>query len=430
MSPNRSGSGLSSFEEVSPARTLSSTYEEVDGRIIRTDGGVYLQKNAGNGPSRRRLIMQDTALYELLSGAPVDQQVRGSHAMLHVSSRCNLTCPMCYETGKPEDELSLAEIRGIVSGYRGKHVTLAGREPTMREDLCDIIRVVEERNHSVLLTNGLRLADSRFVSELQRAGLSIVTLSFNGFSEASYTEVNGGALLEQKLQALDNLRQAGLPTVLSATIVRGVNEDQIRPLFDYCLEHKFIVELRLRSHTPVGHHLGIEQLTLSELLDLICLATTMDRREIHWEVEALARYFELTGFEYVRPKTCSLVFSVVRRGGRILPTGHGLLPLQKIPASAADLLFFVRFVRDSMRYYRFGGLAPLLRRGRSRSTLRVTLKSWPNLDTLDLKENMKCNTMYYRHGAAQPFCLANILGGRSTDRAECARADASVSRSS
>ncbi len=46
---------------------------------------------------------------------------------------------------------------------------------------------------------------------------------------------------------------------------------------------------------------------------------------------------------------------------------------------------------------------------RDGNILLVGIRSWPNIYNLDLHENRKCTTGYYKGGRCVPFCLHNIL---------------------
>ena len=87
--------------------------------------------------------------------------------------------------------------------------------------LAQIIRLVARENIPLLATNGLKLADAAYLAALQRAGLRHVTFSFNGFSTQAQLQTNGRLVLQQKLQAIENLVAADLRFLLSVLLLRG-----------------------------------------------------------------------------------------------------------------------------------------------------------------------------------------------------------------
>jgi hypothetical protein len=58
------------------------------------------------------------------------------------------------------------------------------------------------------------------------------------------------------------------------------------------------------------------------------------------------------------------------------------------------------------RFFEIFWLAMLYR---EKKCLRVQLRCWPNLYTIDLEENKKCTSSYYKNKTALPFCYYNII---------------------
>lgn len=172
------------------------------------------------------------------------------HALLEVTQRCNLLCPVCYaDSGNPNHEdPSLAAISEwfqlILKAGGPYNVQLSGGEPTLRHDLPEIIALGRSLGFSYiqLNTNGLRLAyDLQFVDELKQAGLSTVFLQFDGTSDDIYLQLRGTASLEFKQKAIENCSRLGLGVILVPTLVPGVNDQDIGPIVQFALRHAPIV---------------------------------------------------------------------------------------------------------------------------------------------------------------------------------------------
>src|SRR2546426_12012594 len=90
----------------------------------------------------------DTDLSEGLSPFPLRKPA--GLAILEVTERCNLTCPMCYAYSSPsERDYSLEEIETRLDqliAVEGKGISLqiSGGEPSVRKDL-DIIAFMVKR---------------------------------------------------------------------------------------------------------------------------------------------------------------------------------------------------------------------------------------------------------------------------------------------
>ena len=183
-------------------------------------------------------------------GCPYDcglceqHRTRGCCVLLELTRRCNLRCPVCFASAGEEggDDLSLEQI-GAQYDYLMAHggpfnIQLSGGEPTVRDDLPEILRLGREKGFSFLQlnTNGLRLAaQPDYARQLKQAGLSTVFLQFDGLSDRVYETLRGRALLAEKERAIDNCTKAGLGIVLVPVIAAGVNEDQVGPILRYAL---------------------------------------------------------------------------------------------------------------------------------------------------------------------------------------------------
>ena len=171
-------------------------------------------------------------------GCPYDCGLCKAHeqmpcsVLLEVTERCNLHCAYCFadaSSGKTEDP-TLEHLGWLLERAMAAagpcNLQLSGGEPTLRDDLPEIIAMARRIGFTFIQvnTNGIRFAaDRSYVGRLQAAGLSAVFLQFDGVDDEIYRALRGRALLEQKLLAIENAGEAGLGVVLVPTLVKGVN---------------------------------------------------------------------------------------------------------------------------------------------------------------------------------------------------------------
>ena len=170
--------------------------------------------------------------------------------LLEITSRCDLSCPFCFaeagEQRKEQDpplETLQKWIAEIAQGGKS-FLQLSGGEPTMREDLPQIIRYAREQGcrYVQLNSNGLRLAeDEAFVEKLAQAGLSFVFLQFDGTDDAVYTALRGRPLLQQKLKAIENCGKHNIGVTLVPTVVPGVNDNSLGHIIRLAVENSPVV---------------------------------------------------------------------------------------------------------------------------------------------------------------------------------------------
>ena len=159
-------------------------------------------------------------------------------ALLEVTKRCNLHCTYCFaDGGSAEEDPPLQEmkeaVRDIVSQCGSPLLQLSGGEPTLRDDLPELVHFAKKAGCSYvqLNTNGIRLAeDPAFAKALAEAGLDIVFLQFDGTRDGIYQNLRGRPLLQKKLEAIRICSGLHLGVTLVPTVVNGVNDDNLGEL--------------------------------------------------------------------------------------------------------------------------------------------------------------------------------------------------------
>nr|WP_279593577.1 radical SAM (seleno)protein TrsS [Pseudodesulfovibrio sp. S3-i] len=185
-------------------------------------------------------------------GCPLDCGLCDAHrqhtctAVLEVTWRCDLGCPVCFaSSGKsaPPDP-SIAELGvlfdKVMHASGPCNIQLSGGEPTVRDDLPELIRVAKGKGFPFvqLNTNGLRIGrEPGYARSLAQAGLDSVFLQFDGMSDPVYTALRGRPLMDRKLAAVEALAQAGIGVVLVPTVVPGVNDGEVGAIIRMAAAH-------------------------------------------------------------------------------------------------------------------------------------------------------------------------------------------------
>ena len=155
--------------------------------------------------------------------------------LLEVTRRCNLRCRFCFADGgradpDPDPEALKVAIREIAENCGRPLIQFSGGEPTLRDDLPELVRCAREAGcgYTQVNTNGLRLArDPDYVRALKEAGLDIVFLQFDGTREEVYETLRGKPLLQEKLAAIRACGEARIGVTLVPTVVKGVNDGEL-----------------------------------------------------------------------------------------------------------------------------------------------------------------------------------------------------------
>jgi len=203
--------------------------------------------------------------------------------MFAITHSCNLNCSICYLPSQDISEITLEDIKRFISNFDGPNIRFAGGEPTLREDLIEMICFTRSMGKSTLLiTNGLKLTDRNYVKELKKAGLQLACLSFNGLSDEVYRKINGRPLLKIKLEALQNLMKEKIKIVLSVMLVKGVNEDEFKNIYRLYIKNlRYFYMLRIRTAVCSGrYNSDQEQIYLSDIVKMISKTTGISYNDL------------------------------------------------------------------------------------------------------------------------------------------------------
>jgi uncharacterized radical SAM superfamily Fe-S cluster-containing enzyme len=192
------------------------------------------------GPKKR--------LSESINGCPDDCGLCPEHkaqtctVLMEVTSRCDLKCPVCFASSNdsPDFHPSIDEIRTMLNTITeagGPYpLQLSGGEPTVRDDLPDIVALAKGMSfyHIQINTHGLRLAqDKSYLQRLRDAGTDLIYLQFDGVSDDVYQRTRGANLSDLKSQAIENCAEAKIGVQLVPTLVPGINDHQIGDMVQF-----------------------------------------------------------------------------------------------------------------------------------------------------------------------------------------------------
>jgi 7,8-dihydro-6-hydroxymethylpterin dimethyltransferase len=245
----------------------------VEAKVIAGNGAVYLKKMCpDHGPSKVHLwpdvdhyqwmrsfrlpFIQPNRGLNPVKGCPSDCGLCSTHLRhstlveIEVTQRCNLRCPVCFmSAGKAPTDPSLETIESMYAAILDQSgaqtsIQLTGGEPTVRRELPEIVRIGRRMGFSAIEinTNGLVIGrDPEYIRQLSDAGISGVYLQFDGLTEPVYEKIRGEYLLQDKLQAIERCRAAGVQVVLAMTVVWGINHDQVGGVLDFALRNLDVV---------------------------------------------------------------------------------------------------------------------------------------------------------------------------------------------
>ena len=171
--------------------------------------------------------------YAPLMKAPHRMDLMVSAMTKQGSWHCNQKCVHCYAAGQvlsDEEELSTDDWKKILDNCRDAcipQVTFTGGEPTMREDLFELISYARWFI-SRLNTNGIRLTPD-YCKKLREAELDSVQITFYSEDPEIHNRLVGAARYEETLAGIKNALAQGLSVSINTPLCT-LNRDYVKTL--------------------------------------------------------------------------------------------------------------------------------------------------------------------------------------------------------
>lgn len=255
-----------------PISTVESLCPEclgiISGIKYVEDGKVYINKNCPDHGSFTTIISEDVGHYRQMEecfdvnrsrakasltdierGCPFDCGLCPSHkqdtclAVVEVTDRCDMGCAYCFASSSMDKSLDpdMETIRYMfetVNKCQNKPtcIQISGGEPTMRDDLPEIIRMGKEVgiDHIELNTNGRRIAtDQDYFNRIASAGIDAIYLGFDGVSDDIYKQRTGKNLFDFKKEVINRCEKAGIGVVLVPLVARNYNLHQVGKIIEF-----------------------------------------------------------------------------------------------------------------------------------------------------------------------------------------------------
>jgi 7,8-dihydro-6-hydroxymethylpterin dimethyltransferase len=259
---------------IKKTRSLCPTCNTViDAEIAEEEGKIWLKRNCPEHGAFKNLYWSDPVMYHRFDkynavgngianpqnttaapeSCPTACGLCNNHhsqtllANIDLTNRCNLDCDFCfanagacgfiYEPGFDEVVAMLNLLRAQ-KPVPAPAVQFSGGEPTMRDDLADIIRKAKELGFPQIqiASNGIKLAnDPELAQKLKDAGLNTVYLHFDGISK----ETN--PYLKTHLKAIENLKAVRLGIVLVPTVIRSRNDHELGDIIRFAANNISVI---------------------------------------------------------------------------------------------------------------------------------------------------------------------------------------------
>ncbi|MEH3102038.1 GTP 3',8-cyclase MoaA [Sphingomonas adhaesiva] len=221
-----------------------------------------------------------------------------------VTDRCDLRCRYCmaeHMTFLPRDriatleELAVITERFIARGVR--KVRLSGGEPLVRRDVMMLAQRIGRHvggalDELTMTTNGTRLR--QYAPELVAAGIRRLNVSMDTRDPARFRFITRHGDVAQVLDGIAAARDAGLAVKINMVALKGINDDEIASMLDWCIAEGH--DLTLIETMPLG---AIDEDRTDRFLPLTAVKEMLDERFVLEREEkgtgGPARYWRVNG---------------------------------------------------------------------------------------------------------------------------------------
>lgn len=242
--------------------------KKIPARYVREKGKAYMVKECPEHGEFKVLFWNDADMYADWKeqaihspakdrgmpedkGCPYDCGLCNEHhsgtctSILEITYRCNMQCNICFADANAEKfEPDLGQIKlmyqAALNSNKYCSVQLSGGEPTVRDDLPEIIKLGKEMGivHLQVNTNGIRIAnDIEFLKKMKDAGLDLIYLQFDGTDDEIYRPIRGRDMFEIKKKAIENCEKLGVGILLVPVVIPGLNLHRLGEIIDFAKSH-------------------------------------------------------------------------------------------------------------------------------------------------------------------------------------------------
>ncbi|MBA3037420.1 MAG: radical SAM protein [Desulfobacterium sp.] len=230
-----------------------------------------------------------------ISGCPKDCGICPEHqadtctVLMEVTDKCNLSCPTCFAGNRQQSSLNTPDINqlkemceAVVAAAGNCPIQLSGGEPTVRDDLPEIVSVAKNAGlgHVQINTNGIRIAkDKVYLKALKDAGTDLIYLQFDGVTDDIYQIIRGTNLFDIKIKAVENCSEVKLGVQLVPTVIPKINDSQLGDILFFAKKYMPVIKgIHFQPVTYSGRYnfcpSNESRITTPEILRLLEIQTS------------------------------------------------------------------------------------------------------------------------------------------------------------
>jgi len=203
-----------------------------------------------------------------------------SYVRVSVTDRCDFRCTYCMsedmEFLPKRDVLSLEELDRLCSTFIDlgvKKLRITGGEPLVRKNIMQLFSNLGKKlgqglEELTLTTNGSQL--DRYAKDLFDNGVRRINVSLDSLEKNKFKKITRIGDLDKVINGIMVAKKAGLKIKINAVALKGINDNEILNLVNWCGENKFsLTFIEVMPMGEIGEKRSDQYMPLTEVKSLI-----------------------------------------------------------------------------------------------------------------------------------------------------------------
>jgi GTP 3',8-cyclase len=203
-----------------------------------------------------------------------------SYLRVSVTDRCDFRCTYCMAEDMKflpkKNVLSLEELDRLCSTFIDlgvKKLRITGGEPLVRKNIIQLFNSLGSKlgkglDELTLTTNGSQL--DRHAEDLFKSGVRRINISLDSLNENKFKKITRIGNLSKVIKGIFAAKKAGLKIKINTVALKGVNDDEILNLVNWCGENKFsLTFIEVMPMGEIGEKRVNQYMPLTEVKNLI-----------------------------------------------------------------------------------------------------------------------------------------------------------------
>jgi len=203
-----------------------------------------------------------------------------SYVRVSVTDRCDFRCTYCMsedmEFLPKKDVLSLEELDRLCNTFIDlgvKKLRITGGEPLVRKNIMQLFSNLGKKiGHGLeeltLTTNGSQLA--RYAKDLFDNGVKRINVSLDSLDKNKFKKITRIGDLDKVVKGIMAAKNAGLKIKINTVALKGINDNEILDLVNWCGENKFALTfIEVMPMGEIGEKRIDQYMPLTEVRSLI-----------------------------------------------------------------------------------------------------------------------------------------------------------------